>query len=113
MVRAAYLCRPDQRVNVAGHYQSSSAYGLPTARIENQNDLSQQIRAVLEARGPVVCDLVCLPDEPRMPSLSSAQRADGSIYSKPLEDLWPFLDRDEFHSNMIIDLFQRNSDSSE
>jgi acetolactate synthase I/II/III large subunit len=30
------------------------------------------------------------------------QRPDGSMVSKPLEDLFPFLDREEFRSNMII-----------
>jgi acetolactate synthase-1/2/3 large subunit len=30
------------------------------------------------------------------------QLPDGSLVSKPLEDLWPFLDRDEFLSNMIV-----------
>jgi acetolactate synthase-1/2/3 large subunit len=30
------------------------------------------------------------------------KREDGSMVSRPLEDLWPFLDREEFHSNMII-----------
>jgi acetolactate synthase-1/2/3 large subunit len=30
------------------------------------------------------------------------QRADGSLVSKPLEDLWPFLPRDEFYANMIV-----------
>jgi acetolactate synthase-1/2/3 large subunit len=41
-------------------------------------------------------------DEVRAPRLSSVQRADGSFVSKPLEDLWPFLDREEFYSNMLI-----------
>jgi acetolactate synthase-1/2/3 large subunit len=61
-----------------------------------------QLRAVLATEGPVVCDVVCRPDEARVPSLSSAQRPDGSLYSKPLEDLWPFLPRDEFLENMIV-----------
>jgi acetolactate synthase-1/2/3 large subunit len=30
------------------------------------------------------------------------RRPDGSMVSRPLEDLWPFLDRDEFRSNMIV-----------
>jgi acetolactate synthase-1/2/3 large subunit len=34
--------------------------------------------------------------------MSSAQRADGSLYSKPIEDLWPFLEREEFLANMIV-----------
>jgi acetolactate synthase-1/2/3 large subunit len=49
-----------------------------------------------------VCDVCVIPDESRAPRLSSVQRADGSFVSKPLEDLWPFLDRDEFRSNMIV-----------
>lgn len=80
----------------------AAAYGLPTVRIEDQGDLRPQVRAVLDAPGAIVCDVVSLPDEARMPSLSAAQRADGSLISKPLEDLWPFLDRAEFLSNMIV-----------
>ena len=37
-----------------------------------------------------------------MPRLSSMQRPDGSFVSKPLEDLWPFLDREEFRANMLV-----------
>ena len=80
----------------------AAAYGLQTARIEDQQDLRRQIRAVLDTPGPVICDVVSIPDETRMPSLASAQRKDGSMFSKPLEDLWPFLDREEFLENMII-----------
>lgn len=80
----------------------AAAYGLQTARIEDQSNLRADVRAVLDTPGPVVCDVVSLPDEARIPSLSSAQRADGSLVSKPLEDLWPFLDREEFRANMIV-----------
>jgi len=44
-----------------------------------------------------------IPEESREPRLSSMQLADGSLVSKPLEDLFPFLERAEFLSNMIID----------
>ena len=42
------------------------------------------------------------PDEFRGPRLSSVQRPDGSFVSKPLEDLFPFLPREEFLSNILI-----------
>ncbi len=35
--------------------------------------------------------------------VSSLKKPDGSIISKPLEDLYPFLDRKEFAENMIVD----------
>jgi len=80
----------------------AAAYGLPTARIADQSRLGEEVLAVLARPGPVVCEVVCIPDEQRIPSMSSAQRADGSLYSKPIEDLWPFLPREEFLANMIV-----------
>jgi acetolactate synthase I/II/III large subunit len=78
------------------------AYGLPYARIERDADLVAQVRALLDAPGPVVIEVMTPREEPRAPSLSSFRKPDGSMASKPLEDLWPFLPRDEFRSNMIV-----------
>jgi acetolactate synthase-1/2/3 large subunit len=80
----------------------AAAYGLPFARVADQRNLAADVRRVLDMPGPVVCEVVTIPDEQRIPSMSSAQRADGSLYSKPIEDLWPFLDREEFLANMIV-----------
>jgi acetolactate synthase-1/2/3 large subunit len=80
----------------------ASAYGLSTACIESPTNVRQSVRDVLHTQGPVVCKVVVSPDEVSAPRLSSAQRPDGSMVSKPLEDLWPFLSREEFLSNMII-----------
>jgi acetolactate synthase-1/2/3 large subunit len=79
----------------------ADSYGLKTARMEENADLSGQIRRILETPGPLVCDVRIIPDEPRAPRVSSMQRPDGSMVSKPLEDMWPFLDREEFRANMI------------
>ena len=70
--------------------------------IKDQSDLAGEIRRVLAMRGPVVCDDNVLPDEVRAPRLQSYQRPDGSFVSKPLEDLFPFLPREEFLANMIV-----------
>jgi acetolactate synthase-1/2/3 large subunit len=80
----------------------AQAYGLCTDKIEDQSDLRSDLQRVLSRPGPVVCDVRIIPDEVRAPRLSSFQRRDGSFVSKPLEDLWPFLDRAEFAANMLI-----------
>jgi acetolactate synthase I/II/III large subunit len=81
----------------------AGAYNLKTAVIADQSNLRRDVAAVLDLPGPVVCDVHVIPDETRAPRLSSIQRADGSFVSKPLEDLWPFLDREEFLANMIVE----------
>ena len=80
----------------------AAAYQIPFVRIATQDRLREQVRQVLDIPGPVLCDVEVIPDEARVPRLSSMQRPDGSLVSKPLEDLYPFLDRDEFYANMIV-----------
>jgi acetolactate synthase I/II/III large subunit len=80
----------------------AAAYGLSAVIISDQSQLRRDVRRVLDMTGPVVCDVRVIPDESRAPRLSSVQRRDGSFVSRPLEDLWPFLDREEFRANMIV-----------
>jgi acetolactate synthase-1/2/3 large subunit len=78
------------------------AYGLPFVRIADKADLNRQIRTVLDMDGPVVCEVLVAPNEDRIPRAASYIKPDGSMGSKPLEDLFPFLDRDEFKQNMLV-----------
>ena len=80
----------------------ASAYGLKAVKISSQKNLNDEVLAVLNMDGPVVCEVMVDPDLQMAPKLSSAARPDGTMVSKPLEDLWPFLERDEFLANMII-----------
>ena len=65
-------------------------------------DIATKVDEALAFEGPVICEVVVDPVEPTIPKLKSAVKHDGSMVSKPLEDLWPFLDRKEFLSNMIV-----------
>ena len=100
-------CSSETGVSIPDYRKVARAYGLKTAVIEgqgdDQSDLRAAVRRVLRGRGPVVCDVHVIPDEIRAPRVTSIQRPDGSFVSKPLEDLWPFLDRDEFARNMIVE----------
>jgi acetolactate synthase-1/2/3 large subunit len=78
------------------------AYDIPAFRIENHTNMRESIREVLATPGPVLCEVMVSPDQGVGPRVASTVRPDGSIVSKPLEDLWPFLERDEFLSNMLI-----------
>lgn len=80
----------------------AEAFGVPWVGIADSRNLRGDVEAVLARKGPVICEVATPREEIRAPSLSSVQRADGSMVSRPLEDLWPFLPRDEFKANMII-----------
>jgi len=80
----------------------AAAYNIPSVVIENQRHLRDDVRRVLAMDGPVLIDVHVIPDEMRAPRLQSYQKPDGSFVSKPLEDLFPFLPREEFLANMIV-----------
>ena len=79
-----------------------AAFGLASAVISSQHDLRTDVLKILRTPGPVVCDVRVIPDESRAPRLQSHQKPDGSFVSKPLEDLYPFLPREEFLANMLV-----------
>jgi len=96
-------CDPKTGLTLPDICEVARAYGLGTACIEDQTDLLGQVKRVLDTPGPVVCDVRVLAEEARAPRVTSIQLPNGSFKSKPLEDLWPFLDRNEFRENMIIE----------
>lgn len=78
------------------------AYGIQSAVIDSNENIPESIAKVLAMPGPVICDVRLTPDYRFEPKLSSEKKPDGRIISKPLEDMFPFLDREEFRNNMII-----------
>ncbi len=80
----------------------ATAYGIPAVRANSHADLRETVSLTLKAEGPMVCEVMISPEQFTAPKVASAQRADGSMVSKPLEDLWPFLEREEFAANMLI-----------
>jgi len=97
---------PESGLTLPDTCKIASAYNLPNCRIENNNSLRSRIKEILAFPGPFVCDVVVSRDQPTNPKLLSYKKKDGSMASKPLEDLFPFLDRDEFRSNMMIDAIE-------
>lgn len=78
------------------------AYGIPSIKIENHKNLKRQLKYVLSKPGPFICEIMMGPKQPLIPKVTSYVRSDGKVISKPMEDMYPFLPREEFLKNMII-----------
>jgi acetolactate synthase I/II/III large subunit len=93
---------PTSGISFPDFIKVAEAYGLPAIQIRNQTELKAKLQEVLSMRSPVVCDVKLSPSQFFMPKAASQRLSDGRIISKPLEDMYPFLDREEFRENMII-----------
>jgi len=82
------------------------AYGIKYFKIEKTEKLSEVIEQVLNYNGPVLCEVICERDEPVLTAVTSKRLADGTVISLPIEDMKPFLERDEFYSNMYVNVVE-------
>lgn len=77
----------------------ADAYGLNFERIDNLENIDDKIIKVLSSDGPIICEVILDPNQNFEPKLSSKVMPDGTIISPPIDDMFPFLSREEYEAN--------------
>jgi acetolactate synthase-1/2/3 large subunit len=80
----------------------ADAYAIRYMKIDSAEHLAEQFDQALAGDKPLLCEVVVLAEEPRIPRVATRKGANGTMESSPLEDLFPFLDREELRRNMYI-----------
>ena len=80
------------------------AYGFPYRAVHSAEELPDAIREALDADGAFVCEVFVTKYQKTEPKTSAKKLPDGSMVSAPLEDMYPFLDREELEANMYVPL---------
>lgn len=93
-------CDPEHGVGIPNFIRIAEAYGLKTESISSIDEF-KKIAGVLSYEGPIVCEVKLKTDYIFAPKSASEKLADGTIVSKPLDDMFPFLDRGEYLKNII------------
>jgi acetolactate synthase I/II/III large subunit len=73
----------------------AAAYNLSYSQIRNNSEIEEGIKQVLQTEGPTLCELNIAIDQGITPKASAFRREDGTLESRPLEDMAPFLPREE------------------
>ena len=81
----------------------AAAFGYPYYCAHSNNEMREVVDKVLSSKGCAICEIFTDTSQVWEPKSSTKRLADGTLVSPPLEDLAPFLPRDEFLSNMFID----------
>jgi len=96
-------CDPRSGVTFPQIRKIAAAYGFPVFYIEEGHSMEKTIREVLSQEGPALCEVMLSTTQRFVPKVSSQLKPDGKMVSKPLEDMFPFLPREEFLSNMLVE----------
>ena len=95
-------CNEESGVSFPPNEKLAATYGLRFCKISSSKAMGQVIEDVLLHPGPVLCEVILDNKYIFAPKLASRKMADGSMVSSPLEDLYPFLEREEMKANMIV-----------
>lgn len=82
----------------------AEAFGYPYYSAHSNGEMKCVVDEVLQLEGPVFCEIFTDSQQVWEPKSSTKRLQDGSLVSPPLEDLAPFLPREELERNMFIPL---------
>ena len=74
---------------------------MPYYRVDRLSAMDAVVDAALAAEGPALIEVLLDPAQFFAPKLSSKAQPDGTIVSPPIEDMYPFLPREEYAADMI------------
>jgi acetolactate synthase-1/2/3 large subunit len=99
-------CGPESGLTFPDFGKLGTAFGFEVRRCASHDELASKIRDTLAGDGPQLLEVMLDPEQPFSPKLASRQLEDGRMVSSPLEDLAPFLPRDELAENMLVPLVE-------
>ena len=81
-------------------------YGFETFEIKKPQKLKKQIREVLKSEGPAICEIQVDENPELIPRIVLNVNTEGKWEARPLEDMYPFLDRKTLKENMIVGILE-------
>ena len=80
----------------------AEGFEIPYKRIDSSLELQQKLKSIIDMDGPVLCEIMGLENQEYIRS-SHTRDSKGRIVFRPIEDQAPYLDRELFLSEMIIE----------
>jgi acetolactate synthase-1/2/3 large subunit len=93
---------PANGVSCPDFKKVADTFGLTYLLISSTNELQVKIKEVLEMDGPVLCEIMS-PEDQDYISIAHSRTLESGFVRRPLEDQAPFMDRDIFLSEMVVE----------
>jgi len=84
----------------------AEAFGFRYYSAHSNREMRETVDEVLSLDGPVFCEIFTDTVQVWEPKSGTKKLEDGSLYSPPLEDLAPFLPREELEKIMIVPMIE-------
>jgi len=96
-------CDAESGISFPSTEKIANAYGIKYLFVDKIVNLETKIQEFLDTPETVILEVIS-SIQVRYPRLNATKNEDGTFSNKPLEDMDPFLDREEFENEMIVKL---------
>ena len=79
------------------------AYDMDYIKVSDYDSLTPALQTIFANDDPMIIEVMCQKWQEVIPTLQGRKNPDGTISAPPLEDMYPFLSREEFCDNMIVE----------
>jgi acetolactate synthase-1/2/3 large subunit len=93
---------PESGVSFPSIEGIAALYGLNYYKIVSNHEIDGMLADFVGDPKAAILEVVVDPMKPIEPKIASSRQADGSMVSRPLEDMTPLLDRNELRDLMFI-----------
>jgi acetolactate synthase-1/2/3 large subunit len=82
----------------------AKAYGIQYICAKKNEDIEKEMQEFINYKdGPIILEVFCCI-QGRLPRLNAIKNDDGTFTNRPFEDMDPFLSREEFEKEMIVNI---------
>lgn len=78
-----------------------NSFGIETEVIDDESQVEEKVQKILNAKKPLVCVVKVFIGQKILPRQTNYKMENGQMASRPLEDMSPLLEREEFLSNLL------------
>ena len=95
-------CTTETGVEMPEFEKVANAFEIPFVKIKNHEELKDGLNKFYSINGYAICELYQDWEQMIEPRVMSRKLDDGTLVSPVIDDLFPFLDRDEYINNKYI-----------
>lgn len=93
---------PDNGVSCPDFEKVANAFNLKYQLINNKDELEKGLNTLVNTEGAVICEVICREDQSYI-EVGTVRDLNKKMVRRPLEDQIPFINRELFLSEMIIE----------
>lgn len=94
-------CNSKSGISMPDFKKLADAYGFPYVCIENNCDIHDKLEELFEIEGYAICEVIQDDSQGIEPRTKSMEKEDGTLFSPPIDHLFPFLSEEEYRSNQF------------